>query len=139
MARPFVHRLRVRYSECDAQGAVFNANYVMYFDVAITELWREAIGPYADMVARGVDMVVAEVNVRYISPVRFDDEIEVMVEVERIGTTSISSRMSVLRGGEPMAEGLIRHVFVDVSEGGKTEIPRDIRAALEPYQAERAA
>ena len=36
MPAPFVHRLRVRYGECDAQGVVFNANYLMYFDVALT-------------------------------------------------------------------------------------------------------
>ena len=41
-ALPFSHRLRVRYGECDAQGIVFNANYLAYVDVALTELWREA-------------------------------------------------------------------------------------------------
>ncbi len=44
---PFVHELRVRYGECDPQGIVFNANYLLYFDVAFTELWREAVGPVA--------------------------------------------------------------------------------------------
>ena len=42
----FVHRLRVRYNECDAQGHVFNANYFVYFDIILTELWREALGSY---------------------------------------------------------------------------------------------
>src|SRR5918997_4455533 len=51
----FVHRLRVRYSECDPQGVVFNAHYVTYFDIALTELWREAIGPYTAMTATGTD------------------------------------------------------------------------------------
>ena len=35
---PFVHRLRVRYNECDAQSYVFNANYFVYFDIALGEL-----------------------------------------------------------------------------------------------------
>jgi acyl-CoA thioester hydrolase len=35
----FVHELRVRYAECDPQNIVFNANYLVYFDVAFTELW----------------------------------------------------------------------------------------------------
>ena len=38
------HVLRVRFGECDPQGIVFNAHYVAYFDVALTELWREALG-----------------------------------------------------------------------------------------------
>ena len=36
----FSHRLRVRYGECDPQGIVFNANYMLYVDVVFTELWR---------------------------------------------------------------------------------------------------
>ena len=48
----FDHDLRVRYGECDPQNIVFNANYFLYFDVAFTELWREAIGPWEEMVER---------------------------------------------------------------------------------------
>ena len=40
---PFRHRIRVRFNECDGQGVVFYANYLMYFDVAMTELWREVV------------------------------------------------------------------------------------------------
>src|SRR4030095_16455395 len=50
-AVPFVHRLRVRFHECDPQGVVFNAHYFSYFDVALTEMWREAFGSYANVVA----------------------------------------------------------------------------------------
>lgn len=117
---------------------MFNANYLSYFDLAITELWREAIGPYQEMTEQGVDMVVGEANVRYFSPARFDDEIDLGVEVVRLGTTALSTRMTVRRDGELLAEGLMRHVFVDVARGGKTEIPASIRAALAPYLAEAA-
>ena len=47
----FVHTLRVRWSEVDMQGIVFNGNYLNYFDVAFTEYWR-AIGlPYPEGIA----------------------------------------------------------------------------------------
>jgi acyl-CoA thioester hydrolase len=55
---PFVHRLRVRYHECDQQGIVFNANHFAYFDVVLTELWRAAFGSYGAMVASGADVQV---------------------------------------------------------------------------------
>ena len=42
--REFRHPLRVRYHECDPQGHVFNANYLAYADIAVTELYREAFG-----------------------------------------------------------------------------------------------
>ena len=42
MGKPLAHTVRVRYGECDLQGIVFNAHYLSYFDISITELWREA-------------------------------------------------------------------------------------------------
>ena len=65
MGTPFRHRIRVRWNECDLQGVVFYANYLMYFDVAMTELWREAVEPFGDMNATGADMVVAEARIAY--------------------------------------------------------------------------
>jgi acyl-CoA thioester hydrolase len=135
VSRAFRHRLRVRYSECDPQGVVFNAHYVTYFDVAMTELWRETRGPYQEMLAGGTDMVVAEVRVRYLAPARFDDELDVLAEVVRLGTTSMTTELTVVRAGDEqtLAEGELRHVFVDPANGGKKPIPGDVREALAPY------
>src|SRR5204863_57417 len=72
--RPFRHRLRVRYAECDRQGHVFNSHYFAYFDVVLTELWRAAIGYYDLMIERGVDVVVGEAQARYLRAAHFDDE-----------------------------------------------------------------
>src|ERR1700728_474616 len=100
----FVHHLRVRYNECDAQGHVFNANYLVYFDVTLTELWREALGSYEALTADGLDLVVAEVQVRFRAPARFDDELEITLEVERLGNTSMVSTIAIARDGETLAE-----------------------------------
>jgi acyl-CoA thioester hydrolase len=132
---PFQHLIRVRWSDCDPQAALFNANYLTYFDIALTELWREAIGGFGEMTRDGVDMVVAEARVRYLAPVRFDDEVEVTIEIARLGTTAMTSRLALVRDGERCADGEMRHVFIDVASGGKTPIPPAVRAALEPYLA----
>ena len=65
MGQPFRHRLRVRWSECDLQGVVFYPNYLAYFDHALTELWREAVGPYSQINDLGIDLLVAEAQIRY--------------------------------------------------------------------------
>ena len=136
----FRHQMRARYSECDAQGVVFNANYLMYFDVAMTELWREAIGPYeAAMAEHGVDMVVAEARIRYLAPLRFDDEFELAAEVTNLGTTSMTTALTAERDGRTAAEGELRHVFIDPASSEKARIPQPIRAALDPYAAAREA
>lgn len=133
----FRHRFRVRYSECDPQGVVFNAHYVAYFDDTITELWREAFGSYSAMLESGTDMVVAEVRVRYLMPAAFDDLLEVAAEVVRLGETSMATRFDLRRQADSaaVAEGEVRHVFVDPATKLKKAIPDDVRAALEPFRA----
>lgn len=132
---PFVHRLRVRYAECDPQGIVFNANYVVYFDTVMTELWREAVGPWADFVESGTDMVVAEVGVRFLSPAVFDDDLAISAFLTRLGTTSITTRLEVRREGEDgvLAEGELRHVFVDPATKAKKPMPEELRPALQRF------
>jgi acyl-CoA thioester hydrolase len=130
----FVHSLRVRYGECDAQGIVFNANYLSFFDVAMTELWREAVGRWDDFAASGTDMVVAEARVRYRVPARFDDVISVEAGVGRLGDTSMLVVLRILRDGELLTEGDLRYVFIDPATGAKKRMPDDVRAALEPYR-----
>ena len=104
MSEPFRHRLRVRYNECDPQGVVFNANYLTYFDLTMGELWRE-LGGYQAMVDAGVDMVVAEATIRYLAPLRFDDELELVARIRRLGDTSMTTELVIEDGGEPAAEG----------------------------------
>jgi acyl-CoA thioester hydrolase len=126
----FRHRLRIRYHECDPQGVVFNANYLAFFDMTITEWWREAFGGYQAMVDGGVDMVVAEASVRYLRPLRFDEEIEVIARPAELGTTSLTTELTIERDGETAAEGSLRHVFVDTAAGSKIPIPERIRDVL---------
>ena len=133
MAEPFVHVLRVRYHECDAQGIVFNANWLTYFDVTLTEWFREAFGSYDTLVKAGSDVVLAETTLTFHGSARFDDELAVGVGVERLGTTSMVARFTARRDGEALVAGRTVYVFVDPATMGKRKIPGDVRATLERY------
>lgn len=135
MAETFRHRLRVRFNECDPQGVVFYANYLMYLDVALTEFWRELLGSYSAMVEAGVDMMVAEANIRYHAPARFGDELDLLMRVARIGTTSSVLAIDVERAadGARLAEGELRHVFVGSRSLEKVAIPARLRNGLARY------
>jgi acyl-CoA thioester hydrolase len=133
VAAPFTYEIRVRYAECDAQGCVFNANYLMYFDTVVTELWREVAGSYSAMLEAGIDMVVAEAKVRYLKPVLFDDVVTIEASVTRMGRSSITTAFTVVRNGGPAAEGELRHVFVEAGTSKKTDVPPAVRRGLDRY------
>jgi acyl-CoA thioester hydrolase len=130
---PFVHRLRVRFHECDPQGVVFNAHYFAYFDVALTEMWRAAFGSYQSVVDDGTDVVVVEASATYRAPARFDEEIDVELAIARLGTTSMTTETAIRRDGQLLVEGRLVHVFVDPATMAKQTIPDRVRAGLEPY------
>lgn len=139
VAAPLAHKLRVRYGECDPQGVVFNVNYLAYFDIGITELFRAAFGSYQAMVDRGVDFVVAEAGLRYRRPAHFDDELTLEIAVTRLGTTSITTSYRVLRDGELLVDGTLRHVLIELKRlverepDTKTTIPDWMRERLAPF------
>lgn len=138
MGEPFRHRLRVRWSECDLQGVVFYPQYLAYLDHTVTELWREAIGPYTAMIPEhGVDMVVAEAGMRYRGSARFDEELEIAATVTRLGSTSITTAFTIGRvaDGGLLTEGELRHVFVDPADFSKREMPARVRAGLARFVA----
>lgn len=133
MEAPFLHRLRVRYGECDPQGIVFNANYLLYFDVAFTELWRAGVGPWQEMVDRGIDAVVAEANLDFRAPARFDDELELRARTTRLGRTAITTEIDVVREEQLLVAGRLRHVCVDTETWGKTDVPDWVREGLQRF------
>jgi acyl-CoA thioester hydrolase len=134
----FRHAIRVRYAECDPQAVVFNSHYLAYFDIAMTELWRAAFGGYGVMMGRGVDLVVAEAQLRFRGSAKFDDELTLEVSVTRMGNTAITTEHRVRRGDEVLVEGTLRHVVVELETMMKTPIPEWIREGLAPWAVAEA-
>jgi len=129
---PITTALRVRYAECDLQGIVFSANYLLYADVAFTEFWRAAVGPWQEMVQRGTDAVVAEARLKFHASAVYDDELALRVTPQRLGETSLTSEITVLRDDAALVTIEIRHVCIDVASRAKAPGPDWIGAALRP-------
>ena len=87
-------------------------------------------GGYAAMMEAGLDLQVVEATARYKAPARFDDELDIAIEVTHLGTTSMVTDLHIRRDGELLVEGRLVHVFVDTEKHAKTPIPADVRASL---------
>jgi len=102
----FFQSMRVRWSEVDAQGVVFNGHYLNYFDVAQTEFLRAAGCPYPDGLRElGTDLYLVRATLELHGPVGFDDEIEIGVRVSKIGRTSVTFAFEVFVRGDAEAGG----------------------------------
>lgn len=96
-----MHPLKVRWSEADMQKIVFNGNYLNYIGVAIAEYWR-AIGlpyphGYVDRYANEVYLRKASVD--YLGSARYDDMLDVLVRVAKLGRSSMTFAFEIWRSG----------------------------------------
>lgn len=127
----FFFPFRVRYSEVDGQGVVFNAHYLTYYDTAITEFFRWLGYDYvADVAATGVDFHTVKSLVEYKAPIRFDEEIDVGVRVGHIGNSSLRFDLAIFaKGAEDLrATGEIVWVYTDQTTHKTVRVSEAIRA-----------
>jgi acyl-CoA thioester hydrolase len=132
---PFRHTLRVYWEDTDAGGVVFYANYLKFFERARTE-WLRSLG-FAQQRLRtdtGAIFVVADTSVRYLSPARLDDLLEVTVQPHDVGRASMVVHQQAWRNdaGTPtlLAEGSIRIGCVDAGTFTPRRIPTAILQTL---------
>jgi acyl-CoA thioester hydrolase len=130
--KPFVHSLRVRYHECDAQKVVFNSRYGEYVDVAFGEFMR-ALGYYDKGANGNPELQLVKQITEWKSPARYDDELEISVLPLKLGNTSMTVRSEVRRRGEStlLAHTETVYVHVDPQSFTKSPIPERMRAAIE--------
>ena len=134
-----LHRLRVRWAEVDMQAIVFNAHYLMYMDVAITEYWRASAMPYTESFrALGGDIVVRKATVDFIDSARMDDVLDVGMRFVEAGRSSMRFQGAVFRGDELLATGELAYVYIDphAPKGTKPsrEVPQALRDALAAFE-----
>jgi acyl-CoA thioester hydrolase len=82
------------------------------------------------MMEDGIDLQVVEATARYMAPARFDDELDIAIEVTHLGTTSMVTALQIHRDGQLLVEGELAHVFIDLATLTKTPIPDRLRSAL---------
>lgn len=118
--------IRVRYDECDPMGFVHHSNFMKYFEIARTDLFRAAGGNYRDFEATGLFVVVVRIDCRYHKPARYDDELEVCVRIERITEAKIEQSYRVERASELLVSASVTLAVIDRS-GKPQRVPEALR------------
>ena len=117
--------IRVRYSETDAMGLLHHSNYLSYFEIGRTELFRAQGGSYRRMEELGLFFVVAKIEVKYRRPAKYDDLLVLKTEISRITPAKLEHRYFLMRNSEVLAEG--NSVIACVNQTGEVQrIPEDL-------------
>ena len=130
----FSTRTRVGFSDTDAQGIVYYGRYNPYFDLARVEYLRSLGFLHREA---GGEFVMRANDVEYLAPARFDDELEIHVEVGRVGTTSVTFQFEACKLPEETLTVTAHQtlVYVDLAERKACPVPDAWRAPVLAFEA----
>jgi acyl-CoA thioester hydrolase len=97
--------IRVRYAETDQMGVAYHTNYLVWCEIGRTEYMRELGLPYAALERQGVYLAVAEAQLRFMAPARYDDRVFICTRIERLQTRAVTFAYELSRDG---ADGPVR-------------------------------
>lgn len=128
----FIHRLDVRFRDCDPMGHTNNAVYLTYLEQARLAHWRSLWG-YAPQAAQvnGRGVILARVECDYKRAARFGETLEVRLRVADVGRSSFRYEYEIVDAeGGAVASAKTVQVMYDYSAEKPVPIPDDIRALL---------
>ena len=128
---PVTYRRKVRYSDTDAQGIVFNGNYARYFDDTLTDLFDLVGNEWGD-----VEVVLARMEIDYRSTARLGETLITGARVQEFGTTSFVVRLVTWEeaSNRVVAEGKQIQVTVSGKDFRPVPVPPELKAAVEAVQ-----
>jgi acyl-CoA thioester hydrolase len=125
---PPVWSAPVRFVECDQQGVVFNAHYLVWADEAVNSWWTARGVPWEELTRRGLEYYVVASSLEWQSSARSGDTVEVDAELDKLGNTSLTVRFVIRVGDRVCCQ--VRTTYVCTADGKPTPWPDEIRAAV---------
>ncbi len=130
----FIWPVRVYYEDTDAGGVVYYANYLKFFERARTEMLRAMDYQQDELLAsEGIIFVVRSVQVDYLSPARFNDQLQVSAEVSLAKKASLTFEQVITRGDDDLCKGVIRCACLDAQTMRPKAIPETLFRTILEY------
>ena len=138
MHKRFTIQEHVRWSDIDRAGIIYYGQFLRFFEIAETELFRAVGLSYSDVFERfDIWLPRVQIHFDFRKPLVLDDPIEVSAYVGRVGNKSLTLNFEVNKKGENdrVAEGHIVLACVSRSTFKSTPVPVEMIDRLKPYVA----
>ena len=109
----FSVKIKVRYCETDQMGLVHHGSYINYFEEARIS-WISNLGfSYSEMEKSGIILPVSKLNVSYLRPAYFDDDLLVSVEIAELPTSRLIFNYTIKKEEEVIVTGTTVLAFLN--------------------------
>lgn len=120
----------IQYYQFDQQGVVFNMWYLALMEQARNAYLAEFGFSLQDLHASGHDIQVVHVEVDWLAPLRYGDQLTIDVSPGRVGTTSFGLKFEFIGDQGTIATADAVYVIVDDQICGKADLPPGLRSAV---------
>ena len=128
----FTTSILVRFGDLDAAGIAYYPNLVNFLHESFEDFFAGHVGrPYPEVYREGMGFPTVKVEMEFLSPVRYGDQVRIGVVVEHIGRTSLRVRYEGSVEGRPVFRARNTMVIVDMKTFRPTPIPEWLRARFE--------
>ncbi len=129
----FLWPVRVYYEDTDSGGVVYYANYLKFMERARTE-WLRQFGFEQDELIHneGVIFAVRSVQVDYLLPARFNDELSVSAKLIEQGRASLTIEQKITRVADSslLCKGSVKIVSLRPDSFKPCAIPDQIKQQI---------
>lgn len=94
-------------------GVAYHANYLVWMEVARTDLCQSLGFRYRDMEADGILIAVTETHCRYLNAARYDDEVAILTTLGDANRRFVTFDYALSCEGRKVAAGQTRHIFLN--------------------------
>lgn len=109
----FSIEIKVRYCETDQMGLVHHGSYINYFEEARIA-WISNLGfSYSEMEKSGIILPVSKLNVSYLRPAYFDDDLLISVELAELPTSRLIFNYTIKKEEEVIVTGTTVLAFLN--------------------------
>jgi len=127
-------KISVRSYELDSFGHVNNAIYLQYFEVARCAWLQDAGLPFPEIQRAGIQIVIADASIKYLSPAFFTDELSITCCCESSTGASLVFTYTVdcHSRNKRIAAGTTKGVCIDGLTGKPRRWPESFRSIFVP-------
>jgi len=122
---------RIIYKDTDAEGVVYYANYLGFFERGRMELLRDlGVSLKALKEKKGIVFAITKVECDYYSPALLDDEITITTEIEEATHATISFKQEVLREDKILVSAKIIACAISLKNFKPRRLPQELVSLL---------
>lgn len=122
-SKQFILNARVYFSDTDAVGIVYHANYLDFAERARTEFLREEGIDINDLIKQNIYFVLRCANIQYLAPAKIDDLLSIKAYVAKIGNTSLEVMHEITNAETGLKLAEVSTILVCVKKVGEAVAP----------------